>query len=513
MLIVCLVLLSLSVILVQQTHSYDSDDVSWQTTLLSWSPFSGAKAYVGSKDNFIINLPFILLANHLVGPGRTQLLLTSLLMALVNYVLFYFASIYFLKKAKIKLNYKTLMPFIWLSSFGVGLISLFLNTAWRDYEIGVSFVYFVLAAKYYHDEIKPFNSLLSKLVSAVCLFIVALFVQSDPYFFYLSVLPVATFFVIEFIFKKVTKQKLIIVLAWTLLSVLIAKVMTSMLARIGIFEPHGGIKFIGLKSLGPSFVHFIQGTAKIFGISGSGLTIWAIANLLLVLLILYFLLNQLLSKQLLNKLKSVSVETWLLFFCVVLLLVAAACIVVDRGGIYSYRYLVLAVYLGVLILAIKAASIKGLLSSAIVGILLVAALSNTYSSYSTYRLTAKTATPNKINLDEIAVVRKLGLIKGYAGYWDGNINTYFAQNIQFLPVTCYKDQTVPLRLLVNGQQFKDLASKTFIMYDPGMSPRLCSLNQMIAQFGRPLKQIKLSNKTILVYNYDLFSKMGDTAGI
>ena len=48
----CLLLVSVSLFIAQHTYSYNSDDVSWQTTLLTWKPFSGQSAYVGAKDNF-----------------------------------------------------------------------------------------------------------------------------------------------------------------------------------------------------------------------------------------------------------------------------------------------------------------------------------------------------------------------------------------------------------------------------------------------------------------------------
>lgn len=503
-LLVCLVLVALNIIVAQQNRAYDSDDVSWQTTLMSWRPFSGQQAYVGAKDNFIVNLPFIVIADTLVGSGRTQLLLASLMMALANFTLFYLASLYFMRRAKVELGYRSLFPFVWLASFGFGLSSLFLNTVWRDYEIGMSFVCYALACMYYFDDTWRYKRLPFKLLGLPFLFICGCFVLSDPYFFYFTVAPISLFFLVQYFLKNIPRRKVLTVLLLSSSTWVLSKVLTYVITRVGLVEPTGNWTFQGLGKIGPAFTQLIGSVDDIFG---AGFSLLSIANLLMLLLIAGLILKELWPRRLTDKLKRSSSNTWLVFFSALALLIAAGSFAVDEGGIYVYRYLILGVYILILVLSLSTQLLKSWLRAVVVVVLLVATVSNLFSSYNSYKLAAQSISPNAANLQIVAAVRKLGLTKGYAGYWDGNINTYFARNIDFLPITCASGKTVPLRFLVNTALFTKQSESSFVLVDPDMNPPICSQGQIITQFGEPAQVVKVSGMAIFVYNYDLISRM------
>ena len=70
-LIVCLLLLTISLHFAYQSWSYNSDDVSWQTILLTWSAFNGHVAYMGARDNFLANVPLFILFGRFLPMNRT----------------------------------------------------------------------------------------------------------------------------------------------------------------------------------------------------------------------------------------------------------------------------------------------------------------------------------------------------------------------------------------------------------------------------------------------------------
>jgi hypothetical protein len=121
----------------------------------TWSAFKEHVAYMGAKDNFLTNVPFFVLLGRIFPISRTTLFIEPSIFAAINFILFYIAGLYFLKRCSINISYYSLMPFVWLSSFGSGFDQLFLNTDWRDFEADVSFIVFMLAAKIYFDNIRP----------------------------------------------------------------------------------------------------------------------------------------------------------------------------------------------------------------------------------------------------------------------------------------------------------------------------------------------------------------------
>lgn len=507
-LVFCLLLVTLNIVLVQHSYNYNSDDVSWQSILTTWRPFSGQRAYLGSKDNFLVNLPFILIVNLFTQSGRMQLLLTSLLMALVNFILFYFACLYFLKKFKIRTrSYGSLMPFIWVASLGVGLYGFFLNTVWRDYEVGFIFVYYALAAMYYFGEIHPLKNTRNKILSLLMLLFVGAYVLSDLYFFYFAVIPVLVLFIVQYARKIVPAKKLLFISLWSLFAVGIARASTSVLARIGIFIPGGGLPLTKLSKLGSSVVQMLKSSSYIFGITTNGFKWTSIADLFIVLLSIVILFSILRPREK-AKISVNNVTAWKIFFGVVALCVLIAYVAVDDGGSSATRYLFLTIYLAALILSLYSSALTKIPRQAVVLLIALAILSNLAASFNSFRLAADSiAVPNAANTQLITTIRGLGLSKGYAGYWDGNINSYMAGNINFLPVTCVKGRTKPLDLLVNAGLFKEPSSRTFLILSPGMNPPLCSRSQVVSQFGRPAQTIRFSSKTIMVYNYDIYSRM------
>ena len=116
---------------------------------------------------------------------------------------------------------------------------------------------------------------------------------------------------------------------------------------------------------------------------------------------------------------------------------------------------------------------------------------------------------NNSNFSLIATVNHLNLSKGYAPYWDGNINTYLSKgSVHFLPIICSADRTIFMNYLVDASQYKTPVARSFYLVDSDLKfPPTCSDTAILKQFGDPAKVVKVGNITILIYDYDLGKRM------
>lgn len=520
-----LLLVVLNIYLSQRSRPYTSDDVSWQNILSTWTPLNGHKVDMGAKDNFLVNVPLLILLGHILPPSRTLLFVEASTFAAINFVLVYFSGLYFLRKCRIKISYETLLPFLWLASLGYNFSQLFLNSAWRDFEIGLSFVYFVLITKYYYGEINPLKSWLSKILTILTILAAGIFNYSDPYFFYLTVGPIAAWFLVLFIAKKATKSQLLVVLGGALFSLLVSRGVSSIAARVGLFTPQGSsVTIIPLSHLVGEFITTVDEMTTIFGVNISGVRILSmsgvasILNLAIIIVVAVWFaifVYRHRKRQLDFEGRQSSPFIFLsLFFGALYILVFIACLL---NGEDDYRYFVMSVYL----LAMLAAFVVGTLRKrALAFTVLVWAAICINLATSVFALTPMqkaNASGNKANAANYALIEKikmLGLSKGYVNYWDGNINTYLSDgSIKFLPVTCVNNRTTKLLyLLVDTNLFSQPASRSFYIVDPRLtSPPNCPERQVVAQFGKPQQVVYLQGKTILIYNYDLISKMASNS--
>ena len=519
---VSLVLIMFNLVLVYHNRSYNSDDVSWQNILLTWRPFSGHKAFLGGSDNFIIKAPLFALFGHFFAPSRRLLLLESGVFASAAFMLFYGSSLYFLKKLKVRLTYVNLLPFLWFASFGFFTARLYLNPILRNFELGLAFVAFVLAAKIYYGEINVWGSLLAKVTTLLSCAIAGLLIYNDPYFLYFTLVPVVVLFILLYVLKKLERAKLLALLGIAVASLLFSKLIAHLAIKAGVVllfkEP---AKFVSFDALSSNVTLAAQGTLNLFGanffgqLAASLVAVSALLNFGILAFIFYriWILKRAgwsakgeLSPYLL----------WSGFFgCLSLFVLAVytfSSLAVDIG---TYRYLIMMAFSSVLFLAIVISSLKkgrlvlaGVITAAIL-FNLAAAINGSRSSLGD-QAGALINKPNSLNFQIIDALGAKGLTKGYAPYWDGNINSYLSGgHIAFLPISCFEGQkTEIIQFLIDQSQVSRPASRSFYVIDPDLSsPATCTQQQVVAQFGQPAEKFKLSDKTIWLYNYDIVSKM------
>ncbi len=499
--IVCTILVCFSLYAAQSHFNYSSDDVSWQTILLTWKPFSKQVAYVGANDNFLANVPIIWVIDHIMPAGRRELFIEALSLSVLNFTLFYFSVQYFLKKSSIERNYKHLFPFIWLACLGSGFSYFFLNTNWRDFEIGLSFFYYVIAFKYLYGEYEPLKNLLSKFETMSLLLLAVFFTYSDPYFFIFTILPICLLYILAFALKRVSKKQLTDIVLFTLISLSGARLMTSIMARVGIIAPKGTLRITDIEHYNLALINTYRSILMIFNVNFGHSFLFSFAMLLTLSILMIFSVKVLLSR------KTSQYNAIYRFIALLGLAVIVGYFAIDNAGINDTRYLILMVYTTVIMSVFCLNSSFRFASYLVVGLLILTSILSIQSSY-TFVSTSATA-GNQTNYQIIDEIENMGLTKGYANYWGADINTYLSGGkVSFLPITCHKGKTETLPLLVNKSLFQKPATESFYLYNPlNPAPKSCSYEQVITQFGYPVRIKKIDGDSILIYNYDLHTKM------
>lgn len=515
-------LLALNVLLIGHWRPFNSDDLYWQNVVRNWQPFSGDTLYLATKDIFLVQVPFFALVENIFNPSRRLVLAEGLILTLGSFALFYWSIIYFLRQLRSRPTYLTLLPMVWLASFGFPLVQNYLNTNWRTSEIGLSFVTIALAAAITFNQINPLKSVKMKIFSGLVLVFIGLVIYSDPYYIYFTLGPLLLFTLFLFVAGKITRRHLGIIFGGTFLSLILAKLWSLLATKAGIIivgdTPSVFVSFDNILTNIISSLHglLIVFGADFFGRPAFGLTTFGMMiNAALLVFILYraYRLRYILSD---SKVRAIPLpRLWPTFFSLVVFFVLFVYTLTTLVAINNYRFFIILVYAAVAFLVmLLALTPKKSLRLAIAALLVGGTLFNSALTFLTndvrnYPEVASNVN-NGVNYRILDAVRSEGLSKGYAGYWQGNVNTYLSQNkIAFLPSLCdEKGETVRFNWLLNNDLFNKPANRSFYVFDPNFpAPGVCTVKQLSKQFGTPQRIIKIDNRQILIYNYDISSKI------
>lgn len=519
--LICLLFVTLNIIISHTQRSYNSDDVTWQTTLMSWKPFSPQPAYFGS-DPFILKVPVFFILGKLFAPGRGVMLAFDLIFAFINFGCFYYAYLYFVKKLRIPLSTPTLLPVIWLSSLGWRYSALMINPNLRNAELGAMFLLFALGAQIYYGEITTPRSFKTRLLALLGVLLLAGFILNDLYFFYFGVIPLAGLMAYHFFAKPLTGGRSFAVLALLGLGTVLAHIFKLGLRWVGIdFINSGGDSFVVFDKFFVGLQNALASAFLVFNADFWGrpffkaftlTTLLGAAVPILVLVVAWRLVKQ--KSHITNKQAAETAEvrnTWTIFFmslfAIVILVYAGTDVSV---GISTYRYMVVLPLIATMLAGLVIGRLPSVMQHLAVVLFTLAICGNLYASYCIQQeIALGHPQPNSINRDLARELGSRGYTKGYAFYWDGNSSTYFAGGkTHFLPVSCIKGQTVKFFWLVDGNEYTKPAEKSFYVVDPEQfSEMSCQASDISAQFGEPAETIMVSNRTVHLYNYDITSRI------
>lgn len=431
---------------------------------------------------------------------------------MLGFSFFYVSSLYFLKKAKIKLSVFNLLPFVWLASFGYTYAQLFLNPIWRGFELGVSFLTFMLVAMYYYGDIKPLRSFGAKFLTILACLAMGVLIYSDPYYTYFTIGPILIFSVFLLGRHKITTKQFSLVAVLAVASLGISKMVAFFGSLAGIKMaasfPH---EFVAFTNLPNNILVAIHNLLMIFGADFFGqavmslVAISALCNFAILCFIGYRTYTQ--STYKITQLS----QYWKLFFVFSALGVFATYTVSTMPHIQAYRYLILVVLFAVLLLSFALGTLKS--RKLLVGFVIVTAtvlnVSLTVRSNEGFLQAGSLGNHgNAVNYALINTIRDKNLTKGYAHYWQSSINSYLSQGtIDFLPVTCPGGITQQFHWLTNPARFEISATRSFYIIDDDFTGvDSCTYDQITEQFGQPEEVLTVTNKKILIYNYDLQPK-------
>jgi hypothetical protein len=528
-LILSLFVLVISMYFAHKIRSYGSDDVSWQTIIRSWDAGSkNSDVILGSSNNFFDKLPFFLAAENLFPSGRKLLFLESVLMAVPGFVLYYFSSLYFLRRIKIELNYKTLLPFVWISGLGFAFAELYLNPIWRGFEMGLYFGLTALVAMYINREIDPFKTFFRKILTTLLAVVVGILIFSDPFILYFFIGPLLVWAFFLWTKAKITSRQIIILLVFFVISFLASKFTELLFEYMGFrMATEYPIQFVDFENFGSNIKIGVHALLSIFNASFFGrnpISITAITTLFNFSILSFLLYRVLLYKgQIKSTLLNLNRYKWMAFFVLLFAFTFLLYIfsTVSVGTVQTYRYLITCVLIAPMLLVYTSAHLRNRL---ILPFLIISILLNLFVS--AFRLdsflvegsndnrvagqtTFKANKANALNYKLITALKKEGVAKAYANYWEAGINTYLSRGtVEVLPIDCEYNRTVPMKWLVDLKRYQVPADKTGILLDPHIKyPASCTYDQIISQFGPPAHELKEYDIIILVYDYDLYGKM------
>lgn len=504
---------------------FNSDEVFWQVILRSWHPFEGSTVTLGNSSVYVDKIPFYMILESIFEPGRRVLLLEATVSTFLGFSAFYVSCLYFLRKLKVDLTYSTLLPFVWLASFGYYFIQLYLNANWRGFQLGVSFAIFALVAAIYYGDI-TFRSLRSKLALVLVTAFIGLQIYSDPYLLFFTVGPIMVMSLVIYGLKVIDRYKAIIVIISGILSYAFAKIFSLVSANSGIrISTNYPMEFVSFDKIADAFGTSIHSMLIIFGADFFGKkmsdinAVSALLNFFIVGVII-FTCYGMIQKGRHLKVRKISLHcTWLLFFVSLSIMVFGAYTFSTMAvGVATYRYFLLLALLFILLLAISIGSRGN--SAQKYALLCILLLSTTLNlgltAFSDRDMQQPEVAANKANSLNFTIVdslRSKGVTKGYANYWHGDINTYLSNGqISFLPSVCAGGETKRFQWLINDTAFNKVADETFYLDDPDITaPATCKLDDLVKQFGQPKDIIKISNKTILLYDYDITTRINGSS--
>ncbi|MBL8030710.1 MAG: hypothetical protein JNK33_00070 [Candidatus Doudnabacteria bacterium] len=516
---ISIAVLTFNIVFIGKYRPFNSDDVYWQLAVKDWKPFSGQTFYFGAKDIFVILAPFFIVLESIFTYSRKLLILESLLLVLGSFTLFYYSSLYFLKKLKINLTYTVLLPFLWLASFGYPIVSWYLNSNWRSFEMGLSFAAFALVAAVCNKDL-VIKSTRSRVGLSVAILLTGAMMYSDPYFTFFTIAPILIALISLQYFKKIDNNTAALLYLAVGLSYVMNKLFSVLGTSAGIFiNTNAPSVFVTFESIISNILASFHEIFHIFGADFLGKPVAAstIVPLINAILLVTIFISVFSYKKYLQtaEIKRTSIEAlWSVLFVFVLGSVFLTNAFSTLADISNYRFYMLFVYAGIVLLAIAIGRYKNVNLSRILTILLTAAtLANLLQTVHSVSADQGSSTvsnrSNALNIDIVAAAQAQGLKKGYANFWQANINTYMSGGqILFLPVACTESgQTLRFKWLTTSSRLEKQSEASFYFIDPSIiGPKTCTQEDITKQFGEPKRTIDVNGKTFMIFDYDISSK-------
>ncbi len=512
--VIGLLLVVLSMVFAYRYTAYNSDDVYWQNMLSQhWHPFSKNLFFGSDNELFILQLPIYWLVSLFVAPGRHAMLIDGVLLALINFTLFYASVLYFLRIANKRISYTVLLPVVWLASSGFGLSRLFLGTNLHTLAVGLIFTILMLTSKTCRGEFDAIRGWRRGALLVGIVLFVSFSVINDRYFLYFGILPALVLALLYVAHKRTPLLRLLAILGTLITSAVVYEVIEKLLPKAGIVlaKYFGAPAFIDFNHVGSSLALALHSFLAITGADflgqpvTSAAAVSAIADVIIMLLVIVGSIKLLKNK---DGSPEEQVFAGLLWF--VLLALAFSDWNLD---LWSYRYLAVMPFVAALVLAyfMSGKRLTTFRTTGYTVLLVVAVVLNL--AVNAWGTATDKPSPlddynNVANFNLIDSLKEAGVSKGYSEYWSAQINSYLSGSVLNVePVTCVRDGfTVPRVWFVNKDKYLVPSKRSFYIFDSFKDPTACTQSQVRQQFGAPARVLKSGEYTVYIYNYDLLDK-------
>jgi hypothetical protein len=540
--IIGLTLFTASVVNATIYKEYNSDDVSQQVILKNLSLEHGSSPhtiYLG-PDNYILKFPLYVLVDHWLYGTRRAITVESLSLAITGYILFFWSAYWLITKfssAKKTNNGWQMLPILWVSCLGIFFYTIFANPNLRNIEIGIDFAllvfllsrFFLIDKSQWAKKSRSFK-ILQILIAII---IIGFYFYSDPYSWYVFFVPLLILIAVWYLWKARQSSYL------NLLIILIGSFGMISLWRkfflhFGFDSPSTIGQLTSLKTIPANFSLAVHGVSDIFNVDYSG---WPIIDRLTKLVELLFLTGVVLlhfNKGVLKSLKTNFLHQLLVlqvFFTLALFIFSTRAVNLS----YTHYFVIIPFCMALIGVFAATSHTRAKISNrfwliSLVPLLLISVMQN-YVLYTDRAVDPSNVYSQPVPLEpeevssanygnalniRIAHIAEInGLKKGYADYWSGPINTYFADSkVQFLPLYCGPgNKLAPYNWSLDTRTLHLASSTSFFLYnssaDMSSSNLWCgSPPHFLAQLGQPAKIIPVTASIrFYVYNYDILHVM------
>lgn len=518
-------LLLITLIAAQMTRPYGSDDVANQVMLQSWTHGLPLNAVAGA-DTFILKLPIFLLEDVLIPHNsRLKLFILVVVFAAALYAsMVVFFREYIPKQARQANRLAVVLaflPLVWY--FGLTALpspsSTFVDISWvtnffkinlRNAELGAAMLLMLPWAAYLSGRVR-LASTRNRIIAAVLAIATGLLFFSDPYFLFTLGIGAAAATAVLWLANKLTNWMLIEAGVYALIALATYKVVGLLCLRVHYYPGGlGNFSFASFNNLPQTMFNTGEGIFKMFnadfwglGLHGSHAKIFLVNAILAALCVVAVVIATV-------QLRSKFTVLRLMLISVIFTTLAVYCFSLNGTDPTQSRYLMLAVLCSLPLLAdwllmlSKRAQYRRLLYT----ILALTACSVLANLIVNARLVESAIVrpqdvPNAINYTIIKAAEQAGAYKGYADYWDADINTYFSdRKVVVIPITCASGTITRYTWLYNLSDYEVSAHKTFFLTThekPGNSNGYCG--DLLGPFGTPAEVINIS-KSYTMYIYD-----------
>lgn len=496
------VLTALAVVASHRLHAYNSDDVAIQVALFNLR-LGHANQIILAYDSFIIKAPAYWLLHWLLREGRAALLVTALSFNLVG-IGAYTWSFWRLTTASKVSRWPRAAALVWLISLGTSLFGLMVNPNTRNLEIGLSFGLVALIASLYERNWRPSGRIAwAGLVAGAIL--VGLFLFSDPYFIYVLIGPLLLFCLVDWVGRGGVRSFWLA--GWLVGSLICQRLWLAIFHWLGVGLYTQPPRLPDLSQLGHNAYLLVQGLTSLlgadwfgrnaasFGAVRTGLNfIWLSLGLIAAAYWLIVWLRQ-----------SKSHDRWLGFLAgQALLTMVVFMLNTNISGLDDRRYLIIVPFSLAPLLSASFSRLRPARLKRLAGWLLGLSIGlNLLYLFAQLRLPAASDQPSRAI---IATAAAHGATKGYAQYWDSNINTYLSSNsVKFIQANCVDGRTEPYYWVLNTNVLNVPAHRSFyLLRRPAASPLQCAPEAVVTQFGRPTQKLDVGRDYELwLYDYDI----------